>query len=120
MHIKENIEGVEVLADPMLEKVFHNLMDNSIRHGKATVVKINLKNDDDVLTIEFEDNGKGLTDIERQRILAGNTGHGLDLVKGILGITGISLSEEGRQGDGAKFLMNIPVGCYRDICTTSK
>ena len=29
------LEEIVIFADPMLEKVFHNLLDNSIRHGET-------------------------------------------------------------------------------------
>ncbi|MDD1674789.1 MAG: PAS domain S-box protein [Methanomicrobiales archaeon] len=33
VHLVTRVPGLEIFADPLLEKVFYNLMDNSIRHG---------------------------------------------------------------------------------------
>jgi hypothetical protein len=41
---------------------------------------------------------------------------GLFLTREILGITGISIVENGDFGKGARFEMHIPRGTYRMIC----
>ena len=48
----------EVFADPMLEKVFFNLIDNAARHGEqVTMITVTCRPDTDGLTIAVEDNG---------------------------------------------------------------
>ena len=42
-----------------------------------------------------------------------NTGLGLFLVREILDITGISISETGTEGNGARFEITVPDGGYR-------
>lgn len=110
-------ENVEVKADPMLEKVFLNLMDNTIRHGEATKVKTGFIMSDDILKIFWEDNGTGIPEPEKEKIFEkgfGKTnGFGLFLSREILSITGIDIRETGEEGEGARFEMTIPEEHFR-------
>ena len=45
--------------------------------------------------------------------LVGKAGIGLILVREILAITGISITETGEYGTGARFVMRVPKGNYR-------
>ena len=40
-------------------------------------------------------------------------GHGLFLVAGFLGITGMTIRETGISGEGARFEIRVPNGAYR-------
>jgi signal transduction histidine kinase len=64
-----------------------------------------------------EDNGAGIPVSMKERIfehgVGSNTGLGLFLVREILDITGISISETGTEGNGARFEINVPKGSYR-------
>lgn len=111
-------EGIEILADPMLDRVFYNLIDNSIRHGgHVTSVCLSMRHTEDSLILVYEDNGSGVAENEKEVIFSQgfgkNTGLGLFLIREILAITGISISETGTFGRGARFEMNIPKGNWR-------
>ena len=113
-----DLPGVELYADPLLEKVFFNLMDNSLRHGqKATEIHVSSRQPDDRLILSWEDNGVGIPDDEKHRIFekgfGKNTGLGLFLCQEILSITGISIQETGEPGRGARFEIMVPPGGYR-------
>jgi PAS domain S-box-containing protein len=108
----------QILADPMLEKVFANLMDNTIRYAEgATRVQIHCEEQDGNLLISFEDDGPGVPDDQKERIfergVGKNTGFGLFLSREILAITGIAIRETGVYGKGARFEMLVPVGKWR-------
>jgi PAS domain S-box-containing protein len=110
--------GIEIFSDPMLEKVFSNLVDNAIRHGEhITEITIRCQEAGDSLTIFVEDNGAGIPDEDKEKIfLKGhgkNTGFGLFLVREILSITGIAIHETGISGKGARFEILVPKGCWR-------
>ena len=113
-----NLKGIEIYADPMLEKVFFNLFDNSLRHGQ-TVSRIGTSSveSEKGLTILFDDDGIGIADEEKERIFergyGKNTGLGLFLSREILAITGIGISETGVPGKGARFELSVPKGVYR-------
>ncbi len=110
--------GISVYADPMLEKVFSNLMDNTLRYAEgATGVQVRCIPEGSGLVITWEDDGPGIPDEEKELIFSRgvgkNTGLGLFLTREILGITGISIRETGEPGRGARFEMTVPEGVYR-------
>jgi PAS domain S-box-containing protein len=110
--------ATEIFADPMVEKVFYNLFDNAIRHGqKVTEITIQCERGAGELIIIVEDNGSGIAAREKEKIFekgyGKNTGFGLFLAKEILLLTGITISETGIPGEGARFEMHVPKGMYR-------
>lgn len=116
--LSADLPPVEIFADPMLEKVFYNLLDNAARHG-GTVSEVHVSGQEipEGYVIWFEDNGNGVADTEKMRIFerghGKNTGLGLFLVREILTITGIAIKETGTEGKGARFEMLVPREAYR-------
>jgi PAS domain S-box-containing protein len=120
-----DVQGVYAYADLMLEKVFFNLLDNSIRHGKrVTHIRVTVHQTDNNLLVSWEDDGTGVPDDEKERIFdrgfGKNTGLGLFLVREILSLTGISIRENGTAGNGARFEITLPNGTYRVRGSTRK
>jgi PAS domain S-box-containing protein len=111
--------GLEILADPLLEKVFYNLIDNAFRHGgdNLTRIRISCREAGDGLSLIIEDDGTGIPDDDKklvfERGFGHNTGFGLFLSREILGITGMTIVETGIFGKGARFEIGIPKGAYR-------
>lgn len=112
------VEGIEIFADRMLEKVFINLIDDSIKHG-GTVKNIGLNSDraGPHLVLIYQDDGAGIPREDRARLFergfGKHSGLGLNLSKEILGFTGISISENGEPGKGVRFEIVVPEGNYR-------
>ena len=117
--IHTEFTDLEVFADPLLEKVFFNLMDNALRYGgeKMTTIRFFLQESDDALIICCEDDGIGIAEENKELIFnrgyAHNTGLGLFLSREILGITDSSIVETGKFGSGARFEIRVPKGSYR-------
>jgi signal transduction histidine kinase len=116
--LNAEVHGVEVFADPMLEKVFFNLLDNSIRHGEqVTEIRVASQKSGDDLLVIWEDNGIGVAADEKERIFergfGKNTGLGMFLVREILSLTDITIKETGELGKGARFEICIPNKKYR-------
>jgi len=116
--IRSDLGGLELWADPMLEKVFTNLIDNSRRHGETvTEVSFSYVHRGDDLVVIVEDDGVGVPDSEKDLIFergyGKNTGLGLFLIKAILGITGYTIRETGTPGKGARFEITVPEGLFR-------
>jgi PAS domain S-box-containing protein len=114
-----DLQSVEIYADPMLEKVFFNLLDNSIRHGgKVTEIRISSRQSNEELMVVWEDNGTGIPEEEKDNIFENgygkNTGHGLFLCREILTITDMTIQETGEPGKGARFEIMVPSGKYRN------
>ncbi|KQC05629.1 MAG: hypothetical protein APR55_05635, partial [Methanolinea sp. SDB] len=88
---------MEVFADSTLEKVFENLLDNSIRHGggEFSRITVNCEASGRDIRLFWEDDGTGIPAEEKERIFergfGKNTGLGLFLTREILAITGISI-----------------------------
>jgi PAS domain S-box-containing protein len=108
----------EVFADPMIERVFYNLLENAMRHGER-VKKVTVSNQliDRQMKLIFQDDGKGVKPEEKEIIFKRgygiNTGYGLFMTREVLGITGLSIVENGEPGRGARFEITIPAGKYR-------
>jgi len=112
------VEGIEVYADPMIVKVFYNLIDNAIRHGgNTTRIAFSSHQDGPGLVLVCEDNGAGIApEIKPNLFVKGfgkNTGFGLFLIREILEITGITIDETGKTGEGARFEIAVPRGGFR-------
>jgi len=110
----------EIFADPMLERVFFNIFENAIRHGKrVTEIAVRCERAPDGLVIIAEDDGVGIPPEEKEKIFdkgyGKNTGFGLFLAKEILAITGITIRETGYMGIGARFEITVPKGAYQFV-----
>lgn len=110
--------GLEVYADPLIAKVFFNLVDNAVRHGGGiTTIRFAVEEQDGEAIIVCEDDGEGVPPAEKERIFehgyGKNTGFGLTISREILDITGIGIREVGDAGRGARFEMIVPPGVYR-------
>jgi len=110
--------GIEVFSDPMLERVFFNLVDNALRHGgRVTGITVRCEREPDGLLVIVEDNGIGIPPGEKEKIFTRgygkNTGLGLFLAREILSITNISIRETGIEGRGARFEMLVPKNAFR-------
>ncbi len=113
-----HLNGLEIFADSLLERVFFTLADNVLRHAPvANRVTIGYTLDGGNLVLFFADNGKGIPDHLKDKIFergfGSQKGMELFLVREILGITGITIRETGEYGSGARFEMVIPKGGYR-------
>jgi PAS domain S-box-containing protein len=110
----------EIYADPMLKQVFENLLDNTQRHGGAGVSRITVTAEvsDGDLLVTWEDDGVGVSEVDKKRIFergfGKHTGLGLFLSREILALTGITITETGIPGRGARFVIRVPYGKWRD------
>ncbi|PKL60152.1 MAG: hybrid sensor histidine kinase/response regulator [Methanomicrobiales archaeon HGW-Methanomicrobiales-4] len=120
-HIRlENLfpENNKVYADPLIEKVFSNLIENSVKYGKKnSVIRFRIEENASSHTIICEDDGIGVPADEKEKIFTyqygKNTGLGLFLSREILAITGITIRETGIEHEGARFEIFCPVGTIR-------
>ena len=153
MALEISTGSLEVFADPMLEKVFNNLLENATRHGGGVArIRVSFAETEDggeggggrggeamvagagavasATTgagagggaggrgvIIVEDDGLGIPEDVKGRIFdqafGRHTGYGLFLCREILGITGMTISETGEEGRGARFEISVPRENYR-------
>ncbi|MHB8164620.1 MAG: sensor histidine kinase [Methanoregula sp.] len=110
--------NIEVLADPLIARVFFNLVDNAIRHsGKITKIRFSFEARNGNRVIICEDDGDVVAKSEKEKIFdrgfGKNTGFGLTISREILDITGMTIKETGKPGTGARFEITVPEGHYR-------
>jgi signal transduction histidine kinase len=103
----------------MLERVFYNLLDNSVRRGHGVRnVRVSSEDLSDDLRIVYEDDGVGIEAGDRERLFergfGKNTGLGLYLCGEILDLTGASIIEAGKPGGGARFEIRFPSRHWKD------
>jgi len=120
VRVTGDLGNLEIFADLMLEKVFQNLVDNSLRHGESvTEIRLASRPDDKGLTITYEDNGIGIPANEKEKIFergyGKNTGLGLFLAREILAITGMTIRETGVEGKSARFEIHVPENAFRNL-----
>ncbi|MFA7695105.1 MAG: PAS domain S-box protein [Methanoregula sp.] len=117
--------GTEIFADPLIAKVIYNLMENAVRYGgKITAIRFFVQERDRIPILVCEDDGDGIPAGEKERIfelgVGKNTGLGLALSREILSITGITITENGEPGTGARFEMTVPEGGCRQEGITNR
>lgn len=117
---ENNLKGLEIFCDPLIEKVFYNLMENSFRHGgHITEISLSYSTGDEDLVISYRDNGAGIADKDREKLFqrgfGKHTGLGLFLSREILSITDILITENGKEGEGVNFEITVPKGNFRFI-----
>jgi PAS domain S-box-containing protein len=119
--VKVTLDGpeVDVYADLLLEKVFYNLIDNALHYGgdQMTAIRLSSQESGAGFTIICEDDGVGISTEDKGHLFTRgfgkHTGLGLFLSREILSITGITITENGMPGKGARFEIVVPKGAYR-------
>lgn len=116
--VDDDTNGLEILADPMFDRVVYNLIENSFRHGgTVTRIAFHVMTDDGVVVLTYSDNGSGVPKEDKEKIFTRgygkNTGLGLFLTREILSLTGMEIREIGKEGEGACFEITIPPGKWR-------
>jgi PAS domain S-box-containing protein len=113
-------QELELFCDPMLTKVFHHLIGNSLRHGKTVSgISLRWRQENGGAIIVYEDNGTGIADSVKptlfQRGNGKKTGYGMFLVHEILAISGFTITETGTPGNGVRFEIVVPAGSFRVV-----
>jgi PAS domain S-box-containing protein len=122
--ISPSLDALEIYADPMVASIFTYLAENVVRHSRgATRIGIGAEQPGPGLRIIFADNGTGISESMKttifERKIGDKRGMGLFLIREILAITGITIEETGKPGEGARFEILVPEGGfrYRKDCT---
>jgi PAS domain S-box-containing protein len=111
-------KNLEIFADPWLNKVFFNLIDNTLRYAEpVTKITVSCHESEDGLDLLFEDNGIGIPFDEKEKIFergyGKNIGYGLFMAREILAITDLIIQETGEPGKGARYEIHVPKRFYR-------
>jgi PAS domain S-box-containing protein len=113
-----DLHGLEIHADPLVDRVVFNLLHNAIRHGGSlTRISWNCRETSDGLVLFCEDDGVGIPFGEKphifDRVVGGEGKFGLFFVREFLTLSGMTISETGTPGKGARFEIAVPAGMYR-------
>ena len=113
-----------VLVDPVLfEQVMFNLLDNAAKYTpQGSEVTVRGRHEGNMVRISVEDEGKGLPEMDRERVFdkfyrvmaadskRAGTGLGLSIARGFMEAMGGSIIAANREGrKGAVFILAIPV-----------
>jgi PAS domain-containing protein len=117
--IRSDVDAIEIFADPLLPRVFYNLLENSLRNGKLHHQEISLSarpNNNELLII-YADNGYWIPEEVKEKIFDvgydQGTIRGLFLIRELLGFTGITIRVTGDPGTGVRFEIRVPGGKFR-------
>ncbi len=121
--VKSCYENVEIdvdgdyviLADDTVFSVLTNIVDNAFKHGKASKVRIRVREDGENIVIEVDDDGKGIPEEIKDKIFEygfsygkeGGSGIGLYIVKKSVERWGGKVSVGKSELGGAKFTITL-------------
>jgi PAS domain S-box-containing protein len=115
-----DLHGFQIHTDPLVDRVFYNLIHNAIRHGKKiTRISFGCQETSDGAVLTCEDDGAGIPPEEKTRIfdrvVGGEGKFGLFFVREFLTLSGMTIRETGIPGGGARFEITVPKGAYRFV-----
>lgn len=119
IHHDIRTENLEIFADPLLEKAFQGLFENSAVHGEhVSLIRVFYTISPEGVIIIYEDDGIGIPQERKAEIfLREDSTHsrvrGLFFIREILDLTGITIQETGDPGKGARFEIRVPGGAWR-------
>jgi PAS domain S-box-containing protein len=118
LKFRVDLHDLELYCDPVIEKVFSHLIENTLKHGKkATGIRISCQDTAAGLLLLYEDDGVGIS-MEKKKDLfvrgvGSATGFSLFFVHDILEISDMRIQETGTPGTGVRFEISVPRGLYR-------
>jgi len=107
-----------VLANPMIEDVFENLVSNAFKYGAADgTIRVDVRDDGDRWRVSVADEGEGIADEDKQKVFerferlrkegVKGTGLGLAIAKRIVDLHGGRIWVEDNPGGGAVFCVSL-------------
>jgi PAS domain S-box-containing protein len=114
IRVSNECQALKVLADSLLDRLFYNLVDNSLKYGeKITQIRVYYeKSKDGKLKLIYQDDGVGIQWDEKPHLFkegyGKGTGYGLYLIKKMTEVYGWAIQETGEPGRGAQFTITIP------------
>ncbi len=107
-----------VQGGDLLKELFSNLIENSIKHSEGEKIRISVQEDEKYVTVSIEDDGKGISDEEKERIFergykgkdSSGSGLGMHLVEKIVESYGGKIKVGDSELGGAKFDVMLKKG----------
>ncbi|MHC1709016.1 MAG: PAS domain S-box protein [Methanomassiliicoccales archaeon] len=120
VEVDEEVGRYQVQADRLLPTLLYNMLSNSVKHGGGvTVIRLGAERKEGELRLTYEDDGKGVPEEIRGCLFdftldGSRRGHGLNFIKETLGMYGIGIELDSSYGRGARFILRVPDGHYRE------
>ncbi len=116
--LETDVHGLQIYADPAIDRVFYNLIKNAVTHGeKVTRIVVRCREAGPGLFLTIEDDGTGIPADGKphlfDRVVAGEGRFGLFFVREFLSISRMTIFEDGEPGKGARFTITVPHGMFR-------
>ncbi len=113
--LEQDVKNVDVLAGPLLEEVFSNLIDNAVQHADCDTIRISTEVSEGKCSISVADDGQGVDDdikdvlFDRGFTRGESSGSGLGtyLVKEIVEGYGGEVEIKDSSSGGAKFIVTL-------------
>lgn len=111
-------EEMKVRGGALLEEMFSNLLENSIKHAECDKIRISSEIREEEVVVKIEDDGKGIPDEDKENLFqrgykkggSAGSGLGLYLVKEIAESYGGSVEVKDSSLGGAKFVVRLLKG----------
>jgi len=118
--ITADVKNTEVFSDDLIERVFANLIENTLEHGvRATSIRFYAQMQGKDLVLVYQDDGVGIPREEKELVFEhtrqGRISYGLFFSREVLAITGLSIRETGEPGKGVRFEILVPDGLFRKM-----
>jgi two-component system, NarL family, sensor kinase len=112
LQVDFSVTGEEVAFDGQksifLYRMFQEMMNNILKHSKATGVIVSLiYSADDIFIMEIEDNGKGF-DVEEKKQNASASGVGLKSIFSRAQLIGATIDVKSEPGKGTRITVELP------------
>lgn len=116
--LETSLNSLEIYADPLIDRVFYNLLHNALQHGrKLTRISFRYQETTDGLVLFCEDDGIGIPPDQKScifdRVVGGEGKFGLFFVREFLTLSSMTIRETGTPGEGARFEITVPKVAYR-------
>ena len=116
--VETTLHGLELYSDPIIEKIFSKLIENAVKHGKTlTRVTFSCKETPDGFILICEDDGVGISPAVKAHLFDQSVGEsirfGLFFIRECLDLSGMTITETGEPGKGARFEITVPKGMWR-------
>jgi signal transduction histidine kinase len=111
IYIDSKIPGLKLhsATEIAVFRIIHELLNNIIKHSKATEVHIGLHKENDTLKLQIKDNGIGFDYATMQSVKSDNKGLGLKSIANRVNMLQGKVSFNSESGKGTEVRIDIPV-----------
>lgn len=106
-------DKIDTMVSLSVYRVIQELLNNTVKHAKASEVLIQLDREGDELVIQYEDDGIGFEEISLKR-----KGMGLDNIRSRINYLKGTISIDSRENEGISVLIRVKFHLFKDNGTS--